>query len=413
MQTGYNVDLKQDQPTRILIVDDDPAIRRLVRTVLANEYTLAEYDGTNSIVEQCIEFRPNIVLMDIGLPGADGLAICRCIKRMEMLREIQVIIVSGRSSSLDLELASDQGADDYLVKPIIPKQLIGRIQLHEKLLEAREAAGRYSKELADQSAMLSGVVESRRKEQQAIQDAAIFTLAKVAESRDNETGDHLIRISEFSGILASALVDHKDPARRLSSIESMAIPRLSTLHDIGKVGIPDAILLKPGKLDAEEWRIMQSHTVIGWEILEEAVRQFPSASFLRGAALIAKYHHERWDGTGYPCGLAGEDIPLPARIVAVADVFDALTSDRPYRQAWSCEKTRDHIIEGSGSHFDPILVDIFVERFDDFRSVQNLFAESTTPVFQFVLDGQSQAGALVRHQLRNFIGDHRQNGFQV
>lgn len=352
---------------------------------------IEESDGTNSVSAHCLKFRPDIVLLDIGLPRVDGFSICRSIKRMERIFPCAVIIISGRSSNRDLELAIDQGADDYLIKPIDPTILLARLQLHEKLIDAREAARCYSSELANQSSRLTDVIESRRQEQQAIQDAAIFTLAKVAESRDNETGNHLIRISEFSGILSSALVNHPEPSRRLTSIESLSIPRLSTLHDIGKVGIPDSILLKPGKLDAEEWRIMQSHTVIGWEILEEAVQQFPSASFLRGAALIAKYHHERWDGSGYPSGLSGEDIPLAARIVALADVFDALTSDRPYRSAWSCDKTREHIIEGSGSHFDPMLVDVFIDRFEDFRRIQQVFSEASTPVFQYVLSANPQS----------------------
>lgn len=352
---------------------------------------IEESDGSDSVSEHCIKFRPDIVLLDIGLPRVDGFSICRSIKRMDRIFPCAVLIISGRSSNRDMELAIDQGADDYLVKPIDPTTLLARLQLHEKLIDAREAARHYSSELNNQSSRLTDVIESRYQEQQAIQDAAIFTLAKVAESRDNETGNHLIRISEFSGVLASALVDHPDASRRLSSAESLSIPRLSTLHDIGKVGIPDSILLKPGKLDAEEWRIMQSHTVIGWEILEEAVQHFPSASFLRGAALIAKYHHERWDGTGYPSKLKGEEIPLAARVVALADVFDALTSDRPYRSAWTCEKTREHILEGSGTHFDPVLVEVFRERFDDFKRIQRVFAEASTPVFQYVLSAQSTA----------------------
>lgn len=387
------MDSQVENKKRLLLVDDDASIRRLIRLVLKDRYLIEESDGTDSVSDLCLQFRPHIVLLDIGLPRVDGFSLCRSIKRMDSIFSCTVVIISGRSSNQDLELAIDQGADDYLVKPLDPTNLLARLQLHEKLIDAREAARFYSSELTSQSSRLTDIIESRRQEQQAIQDAAIYTLAKVAESRDNETGNHLIRISEFSGLLASALVNYPDPTRRLTSIESLSIPRLSTLHDIGKVGIPDSILLKPGKLDPEEWRIMQSHTIIGWEVLEEAVRQFPSASFLRGAAVIAKYHHEKWDGTGYPCGLKGEDIPLAARIVALADVFDALTSDRPYRSAWDCDRTREHIIEGSGKHFDPVLVEVFKERYEDFKRVQRVFAESTTPVFQYVLDAQSSFNA--------------------
>ena len=390
---AFTVESQKEGNKRLLLVDDDAQIRRLIRLVLKDRYDIEESDGSDSVPDLCLRFRPHIVLLDIGLPRVDGFSICRSIKRMDSIFSCTVVIISGRSSNQDLELAIDQGADDYLVKPLDSTALLARLQLHEKLIDAREAARFYSSELTNQSSRLTDIIESRRQEQQAIQDAAIFTLAKVAESRDNETGNHLIRISEFSGILASALVDHPDVSRRLTNIESLSIPRLSTLHDIGKVGIPDSILLKPGKLDPEEWRIMQSHTIIGWEILEEAVRQFPSASFLRGAALIAKYHHERWDGTGYPCGLKGDDIPLAARIIALADVFDALTTDRPYRAAWECDRTRDHIIEGSGSHFDPALVEVFIDRYEDFKRVHHIFAEASTPVFQYVLNAQASLTA--------------------
>lgn len=375
---------------RVLIVEDDRATRRLLVSILEPLFEICETSCGETVVNLVRDFRPDMVLLDIGLPGIDGYSVCRRIKHMHEAGNMQVIILTARDGASDLSLAIDQGADDYIVKPIDSTSLRARLQLHCGLIDARHAAQQYAAELTEKSTFVSEILEARRKEQQAIQDAAIFTLAKVAESRDHETGNHLIRISEYSGTLAAALVEHPDPAYRLTIQESLALPRLSTLHDIGKVGIPDSILLKPGKLDAEEWRIMESHTIIGWEILEEAVKHFPSANFLRGGAVVAKYHHERWDGTGYPCGLKGSEIPLLARIVSIADVFDALTSDRPYRDAWTPERARDLITQGSGTHFDPFLVTVFQSLFQEFCRIQNVFAESTTPVFQYVLQAQSK-----------------------
>lgn len=382
------MDISKHSEKRILVVDDDRAIRRIASRILGEHFQLSELSDGIDLFERFMEFRPDIVLLDIEMPGPDGFSLCRRLKTIPAAQQAQVIIISGRDTTNDLRLAYEQGADDYLLKPVSAAVLLARVQLHCNLLDARKAANSFSNELAETDSLVAEMMANRRDEQRSIQDASIFLLAKVAETRDTDTGNHLMRISQYCTVLAAALVDHADKHYRITYEESLAIGRLSILHDIGKVGIPDAVLLKPGKLTAEEWICMKRHTEIGAQILGEAVRHFPLTHFLRCGAVIAKYHHERWDGTGYPTGLAGHAIPLPARIVAVADVFDALTSDRPYRTAWTADQARDEIINGRGSHFDPVIADVFLDHYEEFCRIQKAFAEpcvsgkSFFPTFQ-------------------------------
>ena len=206
-----------------------------------------------------------------------------------------------------------------------------------------------------------------------VQDTAVFTLAKISEARDNETGEHLIRMRSYSQILAEQLRDDSPYAEQVDDRFLEDLYRSRPLHDIGKVGITDEILLKPGKYTAEEFEAMKRHTVIGANILDEAVWQHPGGGFFAMAAIIARFHHERFDGSGYLAGLVGEEIPLPARIVAVADVYDALTSSRPYKGAFPSDQANRMIEEESGKHFDPVVVQAFQSRFDEFVGIQDQF----------------------------------------
>jgi putative two-component system response regulator len=220
-------------------------------------------------------------------------------------------------------------------------------------------------EIESRNSHLRQLVEQHQQDVVAIQDTAVFTLAKIAESRDQETGGHLARMRAYSQILCDDLGTSGPYSRLIDKQFRDDLYRSSPLHDIGKVGIRDEILLKPGPLTPEEFGLMQQHTIIGANILDEAVSHTRGGGFLAMGALIARFHHEQFDGSGYPAGLVGEEIPLPARIVAVADVFDALTSERPYKSAFTPEKAREIIVQGSGTHFDPVIVDVFCRRFDD------------------------------------------------
>ena len=358
----------QRDSKRILIVDDDAAIRRLLRGLLRSEYRLAEAASGEQAVEILPAFCPDLVLLDILLPGIDGCETCRRIKASQT--NVQIVMISAISSAEQQLRAFEVGADDYLVKPFDPQDLRARVRLHFQLREATTAVSAIRAEIESHNSQLRELAEQHTRDVIAIQDTAVFTLAKVAESRDQETGGHLTRMRAYSQILGKELAQEGPYADQISGQFLDDLYRSSPMHDIGKVGIRDEILLKPGRLSPEEFETMQQHTVIGANILDQAVARLRGGGFLAMAALIARFHHERFDGTGYPAGLVGQEIPLPARIVAVADVYDALTSVRPYKPAYPTNEAKAIIRRDSGRHFDPVIVEAFRRRFDDFLRAQ-------------------------------------------
>ncbi len=304
------------------------------------------------------------------MAGVDGYEICRRIKASRS--SVQVVMVSAMSSTEQQLRAFDVGADDYLVKPFDSQDLRARVRLHFRLREATAGgASAIRAETESHNSQLRELAEQHTRDVIAIQDTVVFTLAKVAESRDQETGGHLTRMRAYSQILGKELARDGPYADQISGQFLDDLYRSSPMHDIGKVGIRDEILLKPGRLTPEEFETMQQHTVIGASILDQAVARLRGGGFLAMAAVIARFHHERFDGTGYPTGLAGQEIPLPARIVAVADVYDALTSVRPYKPAYPTKKAKAIIRRDSGRHFDPVIVEAFCRRFDDFLRAQD------------------------------------------
>lgn len=357
---------------RVLVVDDEMMLRRLTIAILGGEgvYEIREASDGVEALEVASQWLPDVVLLDINMPRMDGFAACEALKGGLFHPVPQVIMVSGNSALNEQLRAFDCGADDYLVKPIERLEFRSRVQLHFRLREAQAIVNKSRRKLKKRLAELRQLSSERTKETLATQDVAIFTLAKVAESRDNETGMHLTRMREYSQLLALQLRSDSPYAVEITDSFLDDLYRSSPLHDIGKVGIPDAVLLKPGKLSPEEFAIMKQHAMLGANILKQAVQQSASGTFLTMAAVIAETHHERWDGSGYPAGLAGAAIPLPGRIVALADVFDALTSKRPYKQPWTAEAARDYIEEQSGRHFDPTIVEAFRRSFADFVSIQ-------------------------------------------
>jgi putative two-component system response regulator len=358
----------QHASKKILIVDDDEAIRRLLGRLLQSEYDLAEAANGQQALEMLPSFLPDLVLLDIMMPGIDGYEICRRIKASRS--GAQVVMVSAMSSAGQQLRAFEAGANDYLVKPFDPQDLRARVRLHFQLREATAGASAIRAEIESHNSQLRELAEQHARDVIAIQDTAVFTLAKVAESRDQETGGHLMRMRAYSQVLAEELAREGPYAEQISGQFLDDLYRSSPMHDIGKVGIRDEILLKPGRLTPEEFETMQQHTVIGANILDQAVARLRGGGFLAMAALIARFHHERFDGTGYPAGLVGQEIPLPARIVAVADVYDALTSVRPYKRAFPTDEARGIILRDSGRHFDPVIVEAFCRRFDDFLHAQ-------------------------------------------
>ena len=279
-----------------------------------------------ALVPRC---QPGVVLLDLVLPGIDGFETCRRIKATPAGQSMQIIVVSGKSSRQDQLRAYDMKADDYIAKPIEVYTLCSRVRLHFQLRENLIRTAAIRGEIESQNSELRRLAEQRAEEITATQDLAVFTLAKVAELRDQETGGHVLRMREYAQILAEELHSDGPYADQIDRQFLDDLYRSSPLHDIGKVGIRDDILLKPGKLTRQEFALMRQHTTIGANILDQAVMGARGGGFLTMAALIARFHHERFNGTGYPAGLRGAMIPLPARIVALADVYDALTSERP------------------------------------------------------------------------------------
>jgi len=369
-----------DDTRSVLIVDDDPAIVRIFSVVLRADYHVDAVGSGEEALAQLSTHPAGVVLLDLVLPGIDGFETCRRIKATPAGQSTQVIVISGKSSRQDQLRAYGVKADDYLAKPIELYALCSRVRLHFQLRENLLRTAAIRGEIESQNSELRRIAQQRAEEITAIQDTTVFTLAKVAESRDQETGGHLHRMREYSQILAEELRRQGPYAGQIDQQFLDDLYRSSPLHDIGKVGIRDEILLKPGELTPQEFAVMRQHATMGANILDQAVLGSRGGGFLTMAALIARFHHERFDGTGYPAGLCGDRIPLPARIVTLADVYDALTSERPYKRAYPSQQSRQIIEAESGRQFDPVVVAAFQARFYDFCRVQANFREDI-PVF--------------------------------
>ena len=365
---------------RILIVDDAELNIEILREILSDDYDLESASSGEEALEKVLAFAPDLVLLDIMMPGMDGYEACRRIKAGPMGSFTPVILVSGKATMPERLQGFDAGADDYLTKPFDHDELLAKIRIQFRLRAALEKLWQADARIRQFNEDLEKLVAERTQELVDTRDLTIFALAKLADSRDPETGSHLERMRHYSRILAEQL-GKEGPYKESIDEQFIAdIFRSSPLHDIGKVGIPDAILLKPGRLTQEEFEIMKRHSTIGAETLEEAARHSRSGSFLRMATDIARGHHERFNGTGYPKGLAGQEIPLAARIVGLADVYDALTSARVYKEAFPPAVARSIIEAESGKHFDPAVIEAFQACHDRFLEVQRGFAETNPAV---------------------------------
>jgi putative two-component system response regulator len=351
---------------RILLVDDSEINLRLLEKLFRDDYELARSFSGEECLEKLRDFEPDLVLLDIMMAGMDGYETCRRIKSSPVGKFTQVILVSAKATTAERLKGYEVGADDYIVKPFDNDELRAKVRINFRLHATIEELWSASRKGQEFSAELERMVEERTVEVAATREIAIFSLAKLAESRDPETGEHLERMRNYSRILAEELGQRGPYREQVMGTFAEDIYQSSPLHDIGKVGIPDAILLKPGRLTTEEFAIMKTHTIIGYQSLMQTARHSDYGSFLKMAIDITRYHHERFNGGGYPDGLAGQQIPLSARIVALADVYDALTSARVYKQAYDREKARQIIEAESGQHFDPAIVEAFRASYDKF-----------------------------------------------
>ncbi len=350
--------------TTILIVDDEPAILALMNKMLASRYHVrAANSGARALIVVGTEPRPDLILLDVLMPELDGYSVLSQLKENPATRDIPVIFVTAMEAEKDEATGLELGAVDYISKPINPAILLARVKTQLILKQSRDF-------LKDKNIYLEAEVARRMEENQIIQNVSIRALAHLAEMRDLETGEHILRTQAYVHVLATRL----QRLARFSGVITDHYIQLLTmsapLHDIGKVGIPDYILLKAGKLSDDEWVIMKTHAEIGARAIERAERDVDRpVEFLFLAKEIAHWHHERWDGSGYPDGLASDAIPLSARIMAIADVFDALISLRVYKPAMSFDKARDIIADERNRQFDPDITDAFLTDFDNFVAI--------------------------------------------
>ncbi len=355
----------------ILAVDDTPQNLTVLGELLSHDYTVrAANSGAAALQLAALQPQPDLILLDLMMPAMDGFEVMRRLRADTRTRDIPVICVTALNATEDEERGLAAGAVDYLTKPLRASVLLARVHAHVELKLARDR-------LTGQNAFLEAEVARRMRENQVVQDASIRALARLAETRDPETGNHLLRTQQYMRLLGQLLRTHPRFASELDDRSIELLAKSAPLHDIGKVGIPDHILLKPGKLDAAEWEVMKTHARIGAEAIERAEHDAEQPiAFLTVAKQIAQHHHERWDGSGYPDGLAGDAIPLSARLMALADVFDALISRRVYKAPMPYERAREIIVASRGAHLDPDVVDVFVAHFDGFCDIATRHADT-------------------------------------
>ncbi len=388
-----------DQKQTVLVVDDTPENLTVLGELLQPEFRVRVANaGKQALRVANSAPRPDLILLDVMMPEMDGYMVLRELRANPQTRDIPVIFVTAMDSDDDEQRGLALGAVDYITKPIRPAVVLARVNTHLELKLARDR-------LRDQNAWLENEIARRMRDNQLMRDVSIRALASLAEARDMETGRHIRRTQAYVELLVDSLREHPRFARFLSDAIARMVGMAAPLHDIGKVGIPDSILLKPARLTRDEYAIMKTHSVIGGDAIEQAMRgelseadfqvlqnhctlggnaldaaigEFESAplAFLAIAKEIALWHHEKWDGSGYPHGLAGDAIPIPARLMALADVFDALASRRIYKEPLSFEATVATIRDGGGSHFDPDVVAAFLANQDAFRDILDRYADT-------------------------------------
>lgn len=343
----------KEKKTKIMVVDDTPAyLKPLIQMLEDNDYIVIVFSESKKALRSSAANPPDLILTDINMPELDGFELCRLLKSNPVTKEIPVIFISSLMETKEKVRAFNLGAVDYLTKPVQLDEAKARIETH---LDLR----RLQLELDQKNRHLESLVDEKVKEISNSQIATITALAKLAEYKDDTTGEHIERTQTYCFFLVSELQKFHKYKKIIDENFIENLTRTAPLHDIGKVAIPDNILQKPGKLTPEEFEIMKTHTTLGAETLQEVYQEYPKNEFIKMGIEIARSHHEKWDGSGYPDGLVGEAIPLCARIMGLADAYDAMRSERPYKPAFSHEKTAQIIYEDSGTHFDPMVVKAF------------------------------------------------------
>jgi len=339
----------------ILVVDDAPENIDVLRGILSRNYKIKAAINGKKALKIAYNSPPDIILLDVMMPDMDGYEVCRRLKEDPRTSPIPIIFVTAKSETEDETTGFSLGAVDYITKPVSPAVVQARVQTHLALYDQNRVLDHMVQERTQEVITLNHEIEDTQKE-------VVFTMGAIGETRSKETGNHVKRVAEYSRVFALYY--------GLDESEASLIKMASPMHDIGKVGIPDNILNKPGRLSPEEFDIMKTHAELGYDMLRHSSR-----SILKAAATLAYEHHEKWNGKGYPQGLQGEDIHLYGRITAIADVFDALGSDRCYKKAWDDERIFSLLKEERGEHFEPKLVDIFFEHLDEFLAIRDSYKD--------------------------------------
>ena len=370
--TGLKAD---DQRKTILIIDDSLDDIAFMSSILKDIYRIEVATDMDKALQIAFsEAPPDLVLIDIMMPEKIGYNMCRYFKSIPETSDIPVIFLSSKSDVEEEKMAFEIGAVDYITEPVSPTVFLARINTHLQLKNARDF-------LKDKAEYLEQEVVRRTKEISMIQDVTMVTMGSLAETRDNETANHIRRTQNYVKLLATKLKDHPRFKKFLTDENIMLLFKSAPLHDMGKVGIPDHILLKPGELTPEEFEIMKTHTTIGRDAILSAENLLGTpVPFLRFGMEIAYGHHEKWNGAGYPEGLSGDDISVPGRLMAVADVYDALISRRIYKPPYPHEDSVDIIREASGTHFDPDMVEAFLVLAGQFNKIAQKYADSEEDV---------------------------------
>lgn len=346
-----------------MVVDDDRGSLRVLSEILkAAGYDVIAFDSGINALKAIFKSPPDLIILDIVMPGIDGLELCRMLKENPEFSDIPVLFISGVDDVDNKLRAFSVGGADYITKPFHLREVQARVKTHLQLRAAHLELKQYNREL-------ERMVEEKVREILQSQLSTIVAISKLVEYRDIETGQHIERVQMFCKVLALSLKDFSSRGLSVDDEFADTIYWAAALHDIGKVGIPDNILLKPNCLTPSEREIMKSHTIIGARALEEVRQKYPRNKFLNMGIEIARWHHERWDGKGYPDGLSGEEIPLSARIMALADMYDALRSKRPYKPAFGHVETVETIKAEKGKALDPTIVEAFLKVEESFSQI--------------------------------------------
>jgi len=383
------VDELQQDRGEVLAVDDVPALLELLSELLTGAGYSVRQAPSGELALWTAQMRPpEIILLDVRMPGINGLEVCRQLKANPVTADVPIIFLSAMNESVDKVQGLALGAVDYITKPYQPEEVLARVNTHITLARYRKALeaerSNLEQHVRERTADLQAVAESLRaseREMSNLQEALIVAMASLAETRDNETGAHIMRTQNYVQALAQELANHPKFADFLTPDTIDLLFKTAPLHDIGKVGIPDHILLKPGKLTPEEFEIMKTHTTLGRNIIAETEHRLRTSNrFLKLAEATTLSHHEKWNGSGYPQGLVGDAIPISARMMAIADVYDAIISRRVYKEAMGHEMAVRIIREGRGIHFDPDMADAFLRITDLFKDIAEKWVdEHLTP----------------------------------